>query len=149
MTTTNIEHQDTVALLKECDSGSKMAVTSIEEVLEKVKQSALKNLLAESKKHHEKLGNEIHCELLLHGSGEKDPHPMAKGMSSLKTTVKMAMDSSDFAIAELITDGCDMGIKSLHKYKNQYKHADHASRDLCNRLISIEEALKKELYPYL
>ena len=112
---------DTIKLLKECDAGSKMAVTSIDDVVEKIRDSSMKSLLQESKKHHEKLGNEIHSLLNQYGKSEKDPNPMAKGMSWMKTNVKMTMDDSDATVADLITDGCNMGVKSLHKYLNQYK----------------------------
>ena len=74
---------------------------------------------------------------------------MAKGMSYLKTNMKMTMDASDNTIADLITDGCNMGIKSLYRYLNQYKDADEKSKDICKKLISIEDALLKELRPYL
>ena len=94
---------DTVKLLKECDAGSKMAVTSIDEVLEKVNNSTMKQLLQESKEHHEKLGNEIHELLNEQGAGEKYPNPIAKGMSWMKTTMKMNMDNSDATVADLIT----------------------------------------------
>ena len=36
-------------------------------------------------------------------------------MSWMKTNMKLAMDTSDAAIADLMTDGCNMGVKSLHK----------------------------------
>jgi uncharacterized protein YaaN involved in tellurite resistance len=140
---------DTIKLLKECDAGSKMAVTSIDDVVEKIKDSSMKSLLQESKKHHEKLGNEIHSLLNKYGKSEKDPNPMAKGMSWMKTNVKMTMDESDATVADLITDGCNMGIKSLHKYLNQYKDADDTSKDICNRLVGIEEELNKSLRKYL
>ena len=140
---------DTIKLLKECDAGSKMAVTSIDDVVEKIRDSSMKSLLQESKKHHEKLGNEIHSLLNQYGKSEKDPNPMAKGMSWMKTNVKMTMDDSDATVADLITDGCNMGVKSLHKYLNQYKDADHTSKDICNRLISIEEELNQGLRKYL
>ena len=84
-----------------------------------------------------------------YGKSEKDPNPMAKGMSWMKTNVKMTMDDSDATVADLITDGCNMGVKSLHKYLNQYKDADHTSKDICNRLISIEEELNQGLRKYL
>lgn len=144
-----MENNDSISLLKECDAGSKMAVASIEEVLEKVQESKLKDLLSECKGHHEQLGNEIHHQLIEHGSTEKDPNPFAKSMSYIKTNMKMGIDASDSTIADLLTDGCDMGIKSLHKYQNQYPAADHASKDLCRRLIAIEEALRKDMIPYL
>lgn len=144
-----MENKDSVHLLKECDAGSKMAVTSIDEVLEKVENSELKKILSESKAHHEKLGNEIHHQLLELGSVEKDPNPIAKSMSYMKTNLKMSMDSCDATIADLLTDGCDMGIKSLHKYMNQYPDANITAKELCRKLISIEEALRKEMSAYL
>lgn len=144
-----MENNDTICLLKECDSGSKMAVSSLDEILEKVQDDEMRKLLTESREHHEKLGNDIHSLLIEHQSEEKDPNPMAKGMSWLKTNMKMTMDESDATIADLITDGCNMGIKSLHKYLNQYQTADSASKDICKRLVSIEETLCRDLRPYL
>ena len=144
-----MESLDTIKLLKECDAGSKMAVTSIDEVLEKVEKSELKQLLQESKNHHEDLGNKIHAALNSHSAEEKEPNPMAKSMSWMKTTMKMGMDHSDKTIADLITDGCNMGIKSLHRYLNQYQTADNKSKDMCNQLVSIEEHLGRELRKYL
>ena len=142
-------NSDTIKLLKECDAGSKMAVASIDDVVEKIRDSSMKSLLQESKEHHEKLGNEIHSLLNQYGKNEKDPHPMAKGMSWMKTNMKMTMDDSDATVADLITDGCNMGIKSLYRYMNQYKAADDTSKDICNRLVSIEEELRKGLRNYL
>ena len=144
-----MEHKETIHLLKECDAGSKMAVTSIDEVLEFVKDEKLKKLLSESKAHHEKLGNETHELLSKWGSEEKDPSIMAKGMSWLKTNMKLGMDDSDATIADLITDGCDMGVKSLNQYLNEYYDADKEAKDVCKRLIKIEEDLRQEIQTYL
>lgn len=140
---------DTINLLKECDSGTKMAVSSIGEILDKIHNSDLKQLLIETKKHHEKLGNEIHSELIHHRCEEKEPSAMAKGMSWMKTNMKLGMDNSNAVVADLMTDGCNMGIKYLYKYLNQYKAADETSKDICRRLISIEEQLRKEVRCYL
>ena len=144
-----MEKTDTIKLLQECDAGSKMAVTSIDELMDKATDSELAELLEESKKHHEKLGNDLHSMLNHKESDEKEPNPMAKGMSKLKINFKMGMDNSDAMIAELITDGCDMGVKSLYKYMNQYRNADKKAVDICKRLISIEEDLRDKLRVYL
>lgn len=144
-----MENTDTIKLLKECDAGTKMGVSSIDEVLESIRDSRLKQLLQESKNHHEELENEICALLKEHGAEEKNPSPMAKGMSWMKTNMKMSMDNSDATVADLITDGCSMGIKSLHKYLNQYKMADDASKEICNKLVVIEEQLCRELRKYL
>ena len=144
-----MEHSDTIQLLRECDAGSKMAVTSIDDVLEMVQSTELVSLLKESKAHHEELGNEIHRMLNQFQAEEKEPSAMAKGMSWIKTNVKMTMDHSDATIADLMTDGCHMGIKSLQKYMNQYMNANLQARELCKRLIGIEEKLCRDMSSYL
>lgn len=144
-----MEHSDTIHLLRECDAGSKMAVTSIDDVVDMVEATEMFSLLNESKRHHEELGNEIHRMLNCFQAEEKEPSPVAKGMSWMKTSVKITMDHSDATIADLLTDGCHMGIKSLHRYMNQYKEANAAAKELCGKLIAIEEELCKELRKYL
>lgn len=74
---------------------------------------------------------------------------MAKGMSWMKTNMKMAVDGSDKTVADLMTDGCNMGVKSLSKYLNQYKSADSKSKDITSRLIKIEDKLSTDIRQYL
>jgi hypothetical protein len=52
-------------------------------------------------------------------------------------------------VADLITDGCDMGVKSLYRYLNQYKTANDKAKNLANKIIEEEESLRKEMKPYL
>lgn len=144
-----MENQDTIKLLKECDAGTKMGVTSIDDVLDMVKDERLRKLLIESKDHHSKLGNDLHSLLMEYNSEEKEPNPIAKGMSWFKTNMKLTMNNSDATIADLITDGCNMGVKSLNKYLNQYANADKSAKDICQRLIDIEEDLCEKLRVYL
>ena len=144
-----MESNDTIQLLKECDSGTKMAVESIDEVLDKVKATELRDVLNESRMHHEKLGNELHSLLLKHNSEEKEPAPMAKGMSWIKTNVKLVMKESDETIADLMTDGCNMGVKSLNKYLNQYKAADERSKEITKKLSDLEEKLTVDIRKFL
>ena len=141
--------QDTIQLLRECDAGVKMGVSSIEDVLEKAQNDDLKRLLREYRTEHEKLEDEIRALLEQYKDEGKDPAMMAKGMSWVKTNVKLTMENSDETIADLITDGCNMGIKSLTKYLNQYKAADETSKDLVKRLIKLEEELERDLRQYL
>ena len=140
---------DTIKLLKECDSGTKMAVTSIDEILEQVKNNELKSILQACKEKHSDIGNQIHEILSQNNEKDKDPNPVAKSMSWIKTNVKMMMDDNDQTIADLLTDGCNMGVKSLNKYLNQYTNADETSKNLCTDLICIENDLLKNLTSYL
>lgn len=140
---------DTIKLLRECDAGIKMGVASIDEVLDYVHDKTLGKYLADCKDEHNKLKKEIEVLLDQYHDDGKDPNPMAKSMSWMKTNVKLVMDESDETIADLVTDGCNMGIKSLHKYLNQYKAADEKTKDITKRLIKVEEKLAADIRPFL
>lgn len=83
-----------------------------------------------------------------HDSG-KEPPAMAKGMAWLKTNFKLAAESSDDAVADFITDGCNMGVKSLSGYLNDYKAADEKSKNIAKELICLEERLSVDMRGYL
>ena len=55
--------QDTVRLLRECDAGCKMGVSSIDDVLDYVQADRLKSRLTACKAEHRKLEREIRAEL--------------------------------------------------------------------------------------
>lgn len=141
--------QDTIRLLRECDAGIKMGVSAINDVLEYTENHELKSALLKSLEEHEKIKNNL-LELLneYHDCG-KEPSAMAKGMSWIKTNVKLAVNESDDVVADLITDGCNMGVKSLYKYLNQYKSADEKSKNMAKKLISIEENLMANMRKFL
>lgn len=141
--------QDTIKLLRECDAGIKMGISSIDDVIEYVKREELRTLLLDCSDEHKRLQDEI-TELLdrYHDDG-KEPNPMAKGMSWLKTNVKLVINESDGTIADLMVDGCDMGVKSLSKYLNKYAAADEKSKDIAKKLIKIEGQLSKDMREYL
>ncbi len=141
--------QDTIRLLRECDAGVKMGVASIDDVLEHVTSNRLHQRLADCKADHEKLEREIEGALNRFHDDGKAPNPMAKGMSWMKTNMKLAMDESDQTIADLMTDGCNMGVKSLRKYLNQYEAADEDSKAIAKRLIQLEETLASDIKGYL
>ncbi len=141
--------QDTIKLLRECDAGVKMGISSIEDVLGHVKSSSLKKYLADCKDEHEQLEDEIKSLLDKYSDDGKNPNPIAKGMSWMKTGVKLAVDESDATIADLMTDGCNMGVKSLNRYLNEYKAADEVSKDITKRLINLEERLAIDIRDYL
>jgi hypothetical protein len=141
--------QDTIKLLRECDAGVKMGVKSIEEVLPYVKADLLKQRLTECKSEHDELAKQIQEQLEQFADAGKDPNPIAQGMSWVKANVKLAMNESDHTIADLMTDGCNMGVKSLNKYLNKYKAADERSKDIAKRLINLEEKLAIDIRQYL
>ena len=126
-----------------------MGVKSINDVLKYVKSDRLEGMLTQCKNEHEKLGDEIKERLGKFQDDGKNPNPIATGMSWMKTNVKLAMKESDKTIADLMTDGCNMGVKSLNKYLNQYEAADEFSKDITKRLINLEEKLTVDMRSFL
>ena len=141
--------QDTIRLLRECDAGIQMGIASIQDVLGAVRSQRLKTLLTDCRTQHDKLGTELQSMLDQYGDEGKSPSPIAKGMSKMKTGMKLGLEESDATVADLITDGCNMGVKSLNRYLNQYKAADEVSKDIAKRLINLEEKLAVDIRSYL
>lgn len=141
--------QDTLRLLRECDAGITMGIDSIGDVVGRVKDEKFRKELTSCKVEHEKLRQEVDQLLQKYQDDGKSPNPVAKGMSWMKTNLKLAMDDSDATIACLMTDGCNMGVKSLNQYLNQYEAADEVSKDITKRLINLEEQLTHQIRQYL
>ena len=140
---------DTIKLLRECDAGIKMGVASIDEVLEAVHDQEFREALRECRTGHEKLGEEIQSLLEQAHDDGKEPNPMAKGMSWMKTNMKMSLNPGDDTIADLISTGCDMGVRTLCRYLNRCKDASEQARSLVKRVIKVEEELSVELRTFL
>lgn len=142
-------NEDTAYLLKECDAGTKTAVNSIKEVLDNVKNGDLLDILTESLREHEAIGDELHDLLNEMGQPGKEPAPMARAMSWMKINFKMLTSPDDTTVASLILDGCNMGVKQLNEYLNKYKDADEKVKHLTKKLIKLEEFLGDKMKAYL
>ena len=141
--------QDTVRLLRECDSGIKMGVGSLEQVMDYASSEKLKNILTKSKIEHEKIKEEIQAMLERFQDEGKDPNPLITGMSKMKTTIELKMNDSDYKIADIMVDGTNMGVKSLSRYLNQYKAASEEAKYITRKIIKLEEKLSKDLREFL
>lgn len=140
---------DTIKLLRECDAGIKMGISSIDDSLKHVKSSRLEEILEKCMKKHESIDHSVQQMLHEYHDGGKEPPMMAKGMSWIKTNITLELNESDSAVSEFITDGCNMGVKSLSRYLNQYKAADEKSKDIAKKLISVEEKLAADVRDFL
>ena len=108
-------NDDTIKLLNECNSGIKMGVQGINEVMDNAEDKQLIDILNKYLKEHERLGNKTHEYLnKFHDTG-KEPSTIATAMSWVKINFKMMQGNQDEQIADVMTDGCNMGIKSIAK----------------------------------
>lgn len=142
-------NNDTICLLKEINSGCKMATNSLEQLHEYAEETSLKKLIEKYDKKHVEIGDKLHVLLNQGEKDEKDPSAMAKAMSYLTTEMKMMMEKDAHKIADILIDGCNMGIKSLNEYLNKYVDADAKSIALAKELISCEREMTEQLYGYL
>lgn len=141
--------KDTIRLLRECDAGAKMGVTSINDSLDHAKDPGLRAILEVSRADHDRLSGELRKLLDRYCDEGKDPPAMAELMSRLKAGFRLAGKEPDKAVADFVIDGCNMGVKSLSKYLDEYAAADEKSKDICKRLISLEDRLSHDLRGYL
>lgn len=142
-------HEDTIKLLRECDAGVKMGISSIEDVLDEIHDLRFKEILTTCKEKHKEIDQKLQTILDKYHDEGKEPTMMAKSMSWMETNMKLMMDDSDRKIADIMTDGSNMGVKSLSKYLNQYKAADEESKDITKKLIDLEEKLVQDIRCYL
>ena len=142
-------NEDTINLLKECDAGCKMGIDSIEQILDKVENKKLYDIIVKYLNDHQKLQSKITDKLNEFGCAEEQPSTMAKAMSHMKINFKLIKGEHDKEIADLMTEGCNMGIKSINKYMNQYPTALESIKGLCYDLAELEENFAKDIRHYL
>lgn len=141
--------EDTLHLLSECAAGTDMALRSLEDVLKNAPDGPLQRILRESKQQHEQLAAQTQTLLHAQGKTAKPANAAARAMSWMKTETMLAMKPGDATTADLISDGCSMGIKSLARYCNQYPAASQQARGIAQDLIRLEDQLVKQMRPFL
>lgn len=141
--------EETKLLLQECDAGLKMAISSLDEVLDVIENKNFKEISIKYKKEHEHLKKEVDQMLEKYQVEEKEASLMAKGMSWMKMNFKIALDQEDTTIASLLFQGCSMGIETIYHYLHHYNEASNDVKDIALKLIKIEEDFNEQLKEYL
>ena len=142
-------NEESIGLLQACDSGTKTGMNSIRAVLDKVQDTELLRLLTHSMETHEKLGKEIMDLLETARQEGRDPSAMARIGAWFKINMELLMEPTDSTVADLITDGCNMGVKQISVYFNRYPNADQKVKAIADRLRIEEEQLGQQLRLYL
>ena len=130
--------EHTVDLLRECDSGCAMAAESLEQIRDFV-----------SDQKHQDLDLRIKKTLSAMEEQGKEPGKMASAWSWMSTEMRMMAKGGDKEAASIVTDGCNMGIKTICGYKNQYSGASKAAMELADELTGMEEKLREQMKRFL
>lgn len=142
-------NEDTLHLLSECAAGTDMAIRSLDDVLRGAPDGPLQRTLRESKRQHAALAEQTRQLLCAAGKEPKPANAAARAMSWMKTEAMLTVKPGDATAADLISDGCSMGIKSLARYCNQYPTASEQARQIARDLIRLEDQLVRTMRNYL
>lgn len=142
-------NSDTVALLKECDAGCKMAVNNMNQVRAYAEDGKLRSVIDEYIKRHENFGDKCHRMLFDLKESTQEPPVMASAFAKISTDMKLMLEKDSHKIAEILIDGCNMGVKSVSEYVHKYDKADKESVSLAKELISMEQKMSDELLQFL
>lgn len=140
---------DTVKILRECDSGVKMSVDSLNDAADRADNKELRDMLRSSISEHEQIGREINAMLEEKHASGKEPSMIAEAMSKIKIGAKMMVNDGDETTAKLMYDGCTMGVEKLSEYINMYPKAEPKAKNAAEKLIKCEQRLADALRQYL
>ena len=124
--------EQTLHILNECSSGCKMAIHSMQQVLEYVENAA-------------RTAKALTC----YGEKGKKPGAAAETFAWLTTEMKMLIRDDSSQIAKIMTNGCNMGIQSIMEVLNENPEADRESKNIAGDLVKAEEHFADDLKAFL
>ena len=136
--------EQTKKLLKECSSGCKMAINSLNQVRDFVKDEKLHQLLDQYDKKHKELEEEIGSALEKSGEKEMDPNPAAAMFSRLTTDVKLMLHDDSSQIAKLLWMDAIWGSSPLESFSMSTKKHLLRAVLLQKSCVHMDEQLKRK-----
>lgn len=141
--------EQTLQILNECSSGCKMAIHSMEQILEYVKNEKLEQVIEEAIQNHKAIAERTAKALTSYGAHGKKPGAAAETFAWLTTEMKMMIRDDSAQIAKIMTNGCNMGIQSIMEVWNDSPEADRESKDIARDLVKAEEDFADKLKAFL
>lgn len=116
--------EQTLHILNECSSGCKMAIHSMQQVLEYVENEKLEQVIMAAERKHKEIAARTAKALTCYGEKGKKPGAAAETFAWLTTEMKMLIRDDSSQIAKIMTNGCNMGIQSIMEVLNENPEAD-------------------------
>lgn len=142
-------HEDTIGLLGDCTAGIDMALSTLDDLLPRVDNATMRQKILGSMADHKDLKEQAVALLHHYGGEERGPSSFAQSMAWMKINGKMALGRDDATAADLVSDGCDSGVRALSRSRNRYAGAETQAINLAQNLIRCEERLSAGMRPYL
>ena len=74
---------------------------------------------------------------------------MASTFAKISTDMKLMMEKDSHKIAEILIDGCNMGVKSTTENMHKYSNASSESMNLAKELVEMEQKMSQDLLQFL
>ena len=142
-------NEHTIKLLEQCGAGCKMAVESMDQILEYVQDDELLKTICHFKKKHEKIGAEAGKLLEKACKSEKTPGILSAAFAWATTEMKLMIKDDNAQITKILMNGCNMGIQSISESLNKYDEAAKEAVHLSKTLVNTEEEFMKHLKQFL
>ena len=142
-------NKDSITVLQKCISGCKMAVKSMDQLVEYTEDKNLRHVIMLYKKKHDEIKEQ--CADLLPGDLNKTSEPgiISSTVSRFTIDMKMIVKNDNHCITKILMNGCNMGIQSLSEELNNHPDASEQVSRMVRQLIQLEEKLIDDLKPYI
>ena len=145
---TVLEKSAEAALFCDIYRNAKMGADAIINLLHRVNDKELKSELSVQLSRYEEFVAEARAQLQEMGERPEEEGMVSRLMAKMGVTMNTVIDKTSSHIAQMIIEGCVMGITDLQKRLNDgrdYKKAEALAR----RLISFEEDTAERMRVYL
>ena len=135
-------------LYQEIYKGCKMGAESLVNLLPKVTDDGLRNEITAQLERYEEYAAKAREELFDLDTSPKEENAFTKMSAKMGVMMNTMLDASSSHIAQMIIEGCSMGITELLKVVHAYGIKDDAEQ-LARDVISFEESCSENMKKYL
>lgn len=138
-------------MLEQLYKNVKMGSDSIVKLLPKVSDGNFKTDLTDQLNGYESLATDIKARLKELGVEAKEENAMVKLWSSIGISVNAMMDATDSHMAEMVSEGSNMGINDSIKLLREYENTNvsETALKLVREVIKFEESNLERAKKYL
>ena len=140
---------DTIELLNFISQNAKMGVETLSRLVQITQEEEFKNYLTEYLDGYQSFLSDADKRLKKKKEESKDLSPMAKVMSYLSLSFNTMIDKSPSHVAEMVMQGCSMGIIDITKRIKQYSGAEKTALTLAEKLLKFEQKNFSRLQKFL
>ena len=148
METAQKEKISTQELYQEIYKGCKMGGESIVNLLPKVNDEGLRSELTAQLERYEEFASKAREQLFDMDKTPKEENLLTKLSSKMGVMMNTMIDATSSHIAQMIIEGCSMGITELIKAIHAHDEKDDAEK-LAREVVSFEESCTENMKKYL